>query len=72
MNDVEDALQRLDKLTQEEARMAAAEALTITRGIDDQVKDVDERLGGVDYKVDSINQGESCLHSLALDFFLTC
>ena len=34
--DVEDALQRLDKLTQEEARMAAAESLTITRGIDDK------------------------------------
>ncbi|KAI9433096.1 hypothetical protein BJY52DRAFT_1218810 [Lactarius psammicola] len=31
-NDVEDALRRLDKLTQEEARMAAAEALMITRG----------------------------------------
>ncbi|KAI9435893.1 hypothetical protein BJY52DRAFT_1218030 [Lactarius psammicola] len=34
--DVEDALQRLDQLTQEEARMAAAEVLTITRGIDDK------------------------------------
>ncbi|KAH9012835.1 hypothetical protein EDB83DRAFT_323115 [Lactarius deliciosus] len=34
--DVEDALQRLDALTQEEARMAAAEALTITRSIDDK------------------------------------
>ncbi|KAF8261664.1 hypothetical protein EI94DRAFT_779985 [Lactarius quietus] len=41
--DVEDALQRMDKLTQEEARMAAAELLVITRGIDDNVKDVDER-----------------------------
>jgi archaellum component FlaC len=52
--DVEDALQRLDKLTQEEARMAAAEALTITRGIDDKVNVVDERLEGVDVKVESI------------------
>ena len=51
---VEDALQRLDKLTQEEARMAAAEALTITRGIDDKVNDVDERLEGVDEGVQSI------------------
>ncbi|KAI9430835.1 hypothetical protein H4582DRAFT_2133404, partial [Lactarius indigo] len=41
--DVEDALQRLDMLTQEEARMAAAEALSITRGIDDKVMDL--RLG---------------------------
>ena len=43
--DVENALQRLDKLTQEEARMAAAETLTITRGIYDNVKDVGERVG---------------------------
>ena len=38
--DVEDALQRLDQLTQEEARMAAAEALAITRDIGDDVKGV--------------------------------
>ena len=43
--DVENALQRLDKLTQEEARMAAAETLTITRGIYDNVKDVGEKVG---------------------------
>ena len=63
--DVEDALQRLDKLTQEEARMAAAETLEIAHGIDDKVKNVDERLevvdGGVkdvDYKVGLIVDGE--------------
>ncbi|KAI0275703.1 hypothetical protein BGY98DRAFT_935576 [Russula aff. rugulosa BPL654] len=33
-NDVEDALKRLDKLTQEEAKMATAEVLKITRGMD--------------------------------------
>ena len=49
--DVEDALQRLDKLTQEKARMAAAEALTITRGIDDKVL-------GVDHKIGSVVEGE--------------
>jgi hypothetical protein len=54
LKDVEDALQRLDNLTQEEARMAAAEALTITRSIDDKVNDVDERLEGVDEGVQSI------------------
>jgi len=46
--DVEDALQRLDQLTQEEARMAAIEALMITRSIDDKVKDVDGKVEGVD------------------------
>ena len=42
MKDVEDALQRLDKLTQEEALMAAAEGLTITREIGDKIEGVDE------------------------------
>ncbi|KAH9037511.1 hypothetical protein EDB85DRAFT_609212 [Lactarius pseudohatsudake] len=53
--DVEDALQRLDKLTQEEARMAAVEVLTISRGIDDKVKDVDEKVEGVDGRVQSVD-----------------
>ena len=44
MKDISDALQRLDKLTQEEARMAAAEALTISRGIDDKVLIVDSKV----------------------------
>ncbi|KAI9447183.1 hypothetical protein BJY52DRAFT_1228423 [Lactarius psammicola] len=54
--DVEDALQRLDALTQEEARMAAAEALTITRGIDDKVKDVNDKVKDVDDKVEGVDE----------------
>jgi hypothetical protein len=68
--DVEDALQRLEQLTQEECRMAAAEALTITRGIDDKVqamgdkvtgvgdkvKEVDERVKEVDEKVEGVDE----------------
>jgi methyl-accepting chemotaxis protein len=38
--DIEDSLERLDKLTQEEARMASAELLKMTRSVDDGVKDV--------------------------------
>ena len=45
--DVEDALQRLDQLTQEEARMAAVEVLRITRGIDGRVQGVDHKVGSV-------------------------
>ena len=52
MKDVEDALRRLDTLTQEEARMAAAELLTITHGIGYKVE-------GVDHKVSSVIKGES-------------
>jgi hypothetical protein len=37
-NDVEDALKRLDKLTQEEAKMATAEVLKSTRNVDDNVQ----------------------------------
>ena len=83
--DVEDALQRLDKLTQEEARMAAAEALTIVRSIDDDLKDVDERVKsvdtkiectdnkvqGVDHKVGSVIQGVLYLHSLVPETVLS-
>ena len=54
-NDVEDALRRLDKLTQEEVRMAAAEALKITRGIDDKVEGIDGKVKNVDTKVKGID-----------------
>ena len=36
-NDIEDALNRLDKLTQEEAKMAMAEVLKIARGMESNV-----------------------------------
>ena len=36
-NDVEDALKRLDTLTQEEARMAIAETLNVTHRTEDKV-----------------------------------
>ena len=38
--DIEDSLERLDKLTQEEARMASAEQLKMTHGVDDRVRGV--------------------------------
>ena len=63
--DVENALHRLDRFTQEEVRMAAAEALTITRGIDDVIRVVDEKVDvvyekiqGVDDKVGFVIKGE--------------
>ena len=52
--DVEDALQRLDQLTQEEARMAAAETLAIARGIDDKVTVVGDNVKEMDEKVESL------------------
>jgi len=37
-NDVEDALKRLDTLTQEEVRIATAEVLKVTRRTEENVK----------------------------------
>ena len=37
---MEDALKKLDKLTQEEARMATAEVMRTTRAISEQVAEV--------------------------------
>jgi hypothetical protein len=57
-NDIDDALKRLDRLTQEEARMAAAQLLKVTNtmdnrvgGIADNVLVVDNRVAGVDDRV---------------------
>ena len=42
--DLEDAIKRLDNLTQEEARMAIAEVLRITQGTSNKVQGVDEKV----------------------------
>ncbi|KAN0139487.1 hypothetical protein V8E53_002988 [Lactarius tabidus] len=51
---LEDALKKLDRLTQEEARMAHAEVLRITHSIRDEVKVVDGKVERVDDKVDGV------------------
>ena len=60
--DIEDALKRLDMLTQEEARMAAAQLLKVANTIDntvggiaDNIVDVDSRVAGVDDRVAGID-----------------
>jgi methyl-accepting chemotaxis protein len=45
--DIEDSLEKLDRLTQEEARMASAEQLRIAHSIEGKVIGVDERVQGV-------------------------
>ena len=42
--DLEDALKKLDKLTQEEARMAIAQNLRATQNVDDRVKEVNDKV----------------------------
>jgi len=62
--DIEDALDRLDRLTQEEVRMAATQGLKAThevdektQAIDNKVQVVDDKVQGVDDKVDLIIDG---------------
>jgi uncharacterized protein YoxC len=52
--DIEDSLERLDKLTQEEARMASAELLRLAHSVDGKVMGVDDRVKGVDGKVQDV------------------
>ena len=59
--DVEDALQRLDRLTQEEARMAAAQILNLTRAVNNNVTSVGNKLKYVDDKMDAVIQGKTIL-----------
>ena len=63
--DIEDALKRLDSLTQEEAQMAAAQVLKAThtiddtgrvRGVADIALGVDNRVAGIDESVASLDE----------------
>ena len=56
-NDVEDALKRLDKLTQEEAKMVTAEVLKITRGMDSNMKLMDSNMKVIDSNVKVLIDG---------------
>ena len=74
-NDIEDALKRLDRLTQEEARMAAAQLLKVTNTIDNRVEGiaddvlvvnnrvagVDEHVAVVDERVAVVNDRVACV-----------
>jgi hypothetical protein len=76
-NEIEDALKRLDRLTQEEARMVAAQLLKISTAInsgvgeiadhvlvvDDTVAGVNERMAGVADGVDRIERSWFPKHS---------
>jgi ribosome recycling factor len=68
--DIEDALKRLDKLTQDEVRMATAQLLKLTHGVDDKVTRIDDGVKSVDDKVkvvdDKVN-GVSDTVKLVLD-----
>ncbi len=53
--DIEDSLDRLDKLTEQEARMAAAELLKMTHSTDGKVMGVDDRVRGVEGQIQDVH-----------------
>jgi hypothetical protein len=61
MADLEDALKKLDRLTQEEARMAHAEVLRITHSIRDGVEIVDGKVEEVSDKVGDVGGKVQCV-----------
>jgi hypothetical protein len=54
-SDIEDTLRRLDKLTQEEGRMAAAQGLRATHGVGERVMSLGNDLQEVDGGVKAAN-----------------
>jgi hypothetical protein len=53
---LEDGLQKLDKMTNEEARMAGAEVLRLAHKIDEGVKGVDNKVQGVGNQVKDVDE----------------
>jgi archaellum component FlaC len=53
--DIEDSLVRLDLLTQEEVRMAAAQGLKATHAVHDEVKSADDHIHQVDTHVQGVD-----------------
>jgi hypothetical protein len=64
--EIEDSLEKLDRLTLEEVRMASAELLKVTHGVDGKVQDVrddvqhvGDKVQGVDDKLGLVNRSSS-------------
>jgi archaellum component FlaC len=53
--DIEDALKRLEKLANEEVRMATAQGLKATHAVDDRVGVVENKVAGVDDRVAGVD-----------------
>jgi hypothetical protein len=60
-NDIEDTLKRLDRLTQEEARMAAAQLLGVTNTIDTRVWGIGDNLLVIDNRVTDVDDRVACI-----------
>ena len=56
-SDIEDALRRLDKLTHEEGRMAAAQGLRATHGVGERVMNLGDGMNVAINKMDAVLDG---------------
>ena len=56
-SDIEDSLDKLDKLTQKEARMASTEQLKMTPSVDRKLIGVNDSVKGVEEKVQDVRDG---------------
>jgi archaellum component FlaC len=59
--DLDDALKRLDKLTQEEARMAVAQNLKATHTVDERVRGVANAVVAIDNRVADVDDRVACI-----------
>jgi len=64
-SDIEDALGRLDNLTQDEVRMVAMQDLRAPHDVNDRVKGIYDKVKGVDEKIEIVIDGkEFCLQPI--------
>jgi len=64
-SDIEDALKRLDRLTQVEAQMAAAQLLKVANTIDNRVEEIVDNMLGMGDKVTAVMDGAQYLLDLS-------
>ena len=69
---MEDSLARLDKLTQEEARMASAELLEMTHSTGGKVTGVDDRLKGAEGNVQDVRSDVQDEHAGLVVVIVDC
>ena len=60
-SDIEDALKRLDKLTNEEDRMVSAQVLEVTHTVGDNVLGVDNKVAHVNDRVTDIGDNVTAI-----------
>ena len=66
-SDIEDSLEKLNKLTQEEARMAHGELLKVTHSVEGEVMGIDSKVKGVDDRIKDVGENVRDIHGEVQD-----